>query len=133
MSLLQLLLKPANRNLLDVVTHLPKLGVGSRVARKAWEPYGDSYWEVTAVKPKSDDGSVGKVWGVLTWRGVKEERPRKINGRAKKVWRWIPTEQELAMYQPLVKELQRQQHLQRNLAKRAAEAAGAGSSTASTS
>jgi hypothetical protein len=61
MSLLQLLLKPANRNLLEVVSHLPKLGVGSKVTRKSWEPYGNSYWEVVAVKPRTEDGSAGKV------------------------------------------------------------------------
>ncbi|WIA31577.1 hypothetical protein OEZ86_002465 [Tetradesmus obliquus] len=84
MSLLQLLLKPANRNLLEVVSHLPKLGVGSKVTRKAWEPYGDSYWEVVAVKPRTEDGSAGKVYGVLTWRGQREQKPRLINGRAKR-------------------------------------------------
>jgi hypothetical protein len=61
MSLLQLLLKPAKRNLLDVVSHLPKLGVGSKVTRKNWEQYGNSYWEVTAVKPRAEDGITGKV------------------------------------------------------------------------
>jgi hypothetical protein len=61
MSLLQLLLKPAKRSLLDVVSHLPKLGVGSKVTRKSWEQYGNSYWEVTAVKPRAEDGSTGKV------------------------------------------------------------------------
>ncbi len=59
--MLQLLLKPANRNLLDVVTKLPQLGVGSRVTRKSWAPYGDSYWEVVAVKPRTEDGTAGKV------------------------------------------------------------------------
>ncbi|WIA11492.1 hypothetical protein OEZ85_011605 [Tetradesmus obliquus] len=94
MSLLQLLLKPANRNLLEVVSHLPKLGVGSKVTRKAWEPYGDSYWEVVAVKPRTEDGSAGKVYGVLTWRGQREQKPRLINGRAKRVWRWLPSQQQ---------------------------------------
>jgi hypothetical protein len=61
MSLLQLLLKPANRTLLDVVTQLPGLGVGARVTRKAWEPHADSYWEVTKVKPKNEEGTAGKV------------------------------------------------------------------------
>lgn len=61
MSLLQLLRQPADRNLLDVLTKLPQLGVGSRVTRKSWEPYGDSYWEVTAVKPRKPDGKHGKV------------------------------------------------------------------------
>jgi hypothetical protein len=61
MSLLQLLRKPAERNLLDVLTKLPQLGVGSKVTRKSWEPYGDSYWEVTEVLPRNADGSFGKV------------------------------------------------------------------------
>lgn len=61
MSLLQLLIKPNNRNLLDVVSKLPQLGVGSRVTRASWEPYGDSYWEITAVKPRNADGKFGRV------------------------------------------------------------------------
>jgi hypothetical protein len=61
MSLLQLLRKPANRNLLDVVTKLPELGVGSKVTRASWELYGDSYWEITQVKPRKPDGQAGKV------------------------------------------------------------------------
>jgi hypothetical protein len=65
MSALQLLVKKADRNLLDVLTKLPQLGVGSRVTRKAWEPYGDSFWEVTAVKPATADGKTGEV-GVNT-------------------------------------------------------------------
>lgn len=64
MSLLQLLRKPAERNLLDVLTKLPQLGVGSRVTRKSWEPYGDSYWEVVEVAPRNADGSYGKVSGI---------------------------------------------------------------------
>lgn len=65
MSLLQLLRKPANRNLLDVVTKLPELGVGSKVTRASWEPYGDSYWEITQVKPRKPDGQAGKVGRTL--------------------------------------------------------------------
>lgn len=61
MSFLELLAKPSHRNLLDILTKLPKLGVGSKVTRKSWEAYGNSYWEVTAVKPRSADGSLGKV------------------------------------------------------------------------
>eukprot|EP00882_Tetradesmus_deserticola_P026996 GHRQ01029827.1.p2 GENE.GHRQ01029827.1~~GHRQ01029827.1.p2 ORF type:complete len:131 (+),score=42.02 GHRQ01029827.1:908-1300(+) len=125
MSLLQLLLKPANRNLLDVVSHLPKLGVGSKVTRKSWEQYGDSYWEVVAVKPRAEDGSAGKVYGLLTWRGVSEEKPRLIRGRAKRLWRWMPSPEQQQQYTPLVRELQRQQDLQR-LALQKVEGAAAG-------
>jgi hypothetical protein len=28
------------------------MGVGARVTRSSWDPHGDSYWEVTAVKPR---------------------------------------------------------------------------------
>ncbi|KAF6264943.1 hypothetical protein COO60DRAFT_1481492 [Scenedesmus sp. NREL 46B-D3] len=124
MSLLQLLLKPANRNLLEVVSHLPKLGVGSKVTRKSWEQYGNSYWEVKAVKPRAEDGSAGKVYGVLTWRGVSEDRTRLINGRAKRLWRWMPSQEQQQQYAPLARELQRQQNLQR-LAVQKAEATAA--------
>lgn len=61
MSFLELLARPSHRNLLDILTKLPKLGVGSRVTRKSWEQYGNSYWEVTAVKPGNADGSLGEV------------------------------------------------------------------------
>lgn len=63
MSYIQLLLKPSKRNLVDVVTKLPNLGVGAKVTRKAWEGFGDSYWEVTAVKLRGE-GQIGKIWGV---------------------------------------------------------------------
>lgn len=61
MSLLQLLRQPAKRNLPELLTKLPNLGVGSRVTRATWEEYGNSYWEVTYVKPRGADGTVGKV------------------------------------------------------------------------
>ncbi|KAF8070878.1 MRPS34 [Scenedesmus sp. PABB004] len=107
MSLLALLTAPANRALLDVVGRLPALGVGARVTRASWAPYGDSYWDVTAVKPRDDAGAAGKVYGVLTWRGQREERPRLINGRAKRVWRWVPSAEERARLEPLARDMQR--------------------------
>lgn len=50
--------------------------------------------------------------------------PRHINGRAKKIWRWVPSEPEAAAYKPLVRELQRQKGLEKLAAERAAAAAG---------
>eukprot|EP00775_Hariotina_reticulata_P006039 gene6039-6277_t len=108
MSLLHLLLKPANRNLLDVITKLPNLGVGSRVTRQSWEPYGDSYYE---------------VWGIRTWRGVRSDHPELIRGRAKRVWRWMPPPNEKERLQQLARELQSQQDLQRLAAANGAAAA----------
>lgn len=61
MSFLELLAKPSSRTLLDILTKLPKCGIGSRVTRKSWETYGNSYWEVTHVKPLTSDGTVGEV------------------------------------------------------------------------
>lgn len=136
MSFLQLLLKPKGRNLIDVLSRLPNMGVGSRVTRSSWEPYGDSYWEVTAVKPRGVDGTAGKAWGVRVWRGVREEgrdgggggaaatgaaaaaaggskaaaaAARRIPGRAKRVWRWQPTDEELARLAPLLQEARRRE------------------------
>lgn len=43
MSLLQLLLRPVDRTLIDVVSRLPNLGIGSRVARSSWLQHGDSW------------------------------------------------------------------------------------------
>jgi hypothetical protein len=74
MSLLQLLRKPAERNLLDVLTKLPQLGVGSKVTRKSWEPYGDSYWEVTKVAPRNADGSYGKVSSIFDGTAARQQQ-----------------------------------------------------------
>eukprot|EP00878_Enallax_costatus_P002994 GHUV01003190.1.p1 GENE.GHUV01003190.1~~GHUV01003190.1.p1 ORF type:complete len:133 (+),score=22.21 GHUV01003190.1:273-671(+) len=122
MSFLELLARPSGRNLLDVLTKLPKLGVGSRVTRKSWELHGNCYWEVRGVTPRKPDGSAGKVWGLLTWRGIREHRIREINGRAKPIWRWMPSKAELAAYQPLIKELQRQKTLEKLAAQRSSAA-----------
>jgi hypothetical protein len=46
-----------------------------------------------------------QVWGVLTWRGQREDKARVIRGRSKRLWRWIPAEQQAALLQPLVQEL----------------------------
>ncbi len=45
---------PQQHAVLEIVSQLPRLGVGSRVTRQKWAPYGDSYWEITAVKPKGE-------------------------------------------------------------------------------
>jgi hypothetical protein len=179
------------------------MGVGARVTRSSWDPYGNSYWEVTAVKPRGEvslfcagglsappssaaakrpdptirapthqkqqqtpqDGAAGKAWGVRVWRGVREEgrdggggggggskgvaagaaaaaaeaaaaaanraaaaaaaapgpaAGRRIPGRAKRVWRWQPTDEELARLAPLLQEARRREA--------AAAAAGAAAS-----
>lgn len=61
MSLLQLLQAPRARRLMDVLIALPRLGVGARVTRASWAPYGDSFWDVTSVKPVDDTCADAKV------------------------------------------------------------------------
>lgn len=80
-------------NLLQVTKQLPSRGLGTKLQRIKWKD--DSYWTVTAVKP-SIDGGHGSASGILTWKGkTKSERPERINGVLKKVWRHIGTEQKL--------------------------------------
>ena len=64
-----------------------------------------------------------QIWGVLTWRGERESRTRQINGRAKRVWRWMPTEQEAAQLRPLVQELRQLKRWQRQAAEQQQQAA----------
>jgi hypothetical protein len=61
MSFLQLLLNPGKRTLAEVVLKLPNQGVGSRVTRRTWAPFGNSYWEVTRVVPKGEAGKDTEV------------------------------------------------------------------------
>jgi len=71
-----------------------------------------------------------QVWGVLTWRGEREAEPRRINGRAKKLWRWMPSQQEAARLQPLAEELRLQQAWRQDAAKQASDQGSSGSSDA---
>jgi hypothetical protein len=71
----------------EVLSTLPRHGVGSRLQKKTW--HEDSYWDV--IKVQMDlSGASGKSYGVLTWRGTKvHEEPRRIPGTRKKVWRVV--------------------------------------------
>ncbi|KAL3148478.1 hypothetical protein ABBQ38_013920 [Trebouxia sp. C0009 RCD-2024] len=72
-------------SLLQVTKKLPRRGVGTKLQRLSWKE--DSFWTLTAVKP-SIDGNHGVASGVLTWKGdVQSEKPKRINGVLKKVWR----------------------------------------------
>jgi hypothetical protein len=118
MSLVQLLARPGQRRLIEVVTKLPNLGVGARVARRSWAPYGDSWWEVTDVKLKGDDAAAGRVWGVLHWRGQRAEGPpRRIGGAFKRVWVWLPDGQTQAALAPLAAQVREQERAARAAAR----------------
>ena len=74
MSFLELLLRPANRNLVEVVSKLPNLGIGAKVTRKSWLPYGDSYWEVTHVKPRKENCAKVRLEGPLALQILPQRR-----------------------------------------------------------
>ena len=65
----QLANKP--RNLYETLSRLPKDGVGARVHQTRWTSklIDGCFWEVTRVKLKCE-GSHGKAWGKLVWRGT---------------------------------------------------------------
>lgn len=70
----------------EVLSKLPRHGVGSRLSRTTWGK--DSYYEITEVVMEQN-GKRGKAYGILTWRGQrrKEEKgPLRIRRAAKKCW-----------------------------------------------
>ena len=71
----------------EVLSTLPKHGIGARVQRKSW--HENSYWDVVRVN-MDVSGKSGKSYGMLTWNGSKvHEEARRIPGSLKKVWRVI--------------------------------------------
>jgi hypothetical protein len=79
------------------------------------------------VKLKGEGGARGRVWGVLHWRGrpppaapgAPGPAPRRVPGAAKRVWRWLPPDEERARLVPLaarLRELEGQQQQQQGAA-----------------
>jgi hypothetical protein len=69
----------------EVLSALPKHGIGARVQRKSW--HENSYWDIVRVQ-MDVSGKSGKSYGMLTWNGNKvDEEARRIPGSLKKVWR----------------------------------------------
>lgn len=72
----------------EILSKLPRHGVGARVQRKAWKE--DSFWDVVETKIHLS-GKSGKAYGKLTWRGSEmHDQPKRMNGTLKKVWRIVP-------------------------------------------
>lgn len=72
----------------EILSKLPRHGVGVRVQRKAWKE--DSFWDVVETKMHLS-GKSGKAYGKLTWRGSEmHNEPKRMNGTLKKVWRLVP-------------------------------------------
>ncbi|KAI8106890.1 hypothetical protein M9434_001544 [Picochlorum sp. BPE23] len=80
------------KNVYEILSKLPKHGVGSRIQRKTWKD--DSFWDVSQVKMHVS-GKAGKAYGMLTWRGEQvHEVPKQIPGTLKKVWRVVSSSSE---------------------------------------
>lgn len=86
--------KEPQRNLFELASELPNYGVGAKVYRSSWAANGyepsDYHWTVTKVvlKDKGVDKQLkrGDAWGVLRWKGVLEDRVRRIRTPLKKEW-----------------------------------------------
>lgn len=77
----------------EVLGKLPRHGVGSRIQRKTW--LEDSFWDIAEVRVDVS-GKTGKAYGMLTWRGEQvHEKPIRIPGTLKKVWRPMTTPEEM--------------------------------------
>ncbi|KAI0047299.1 hypothetical protein FA95DRAFT_1461705, partial [Auriscalpium vulgare] len=76
-------------NLYEVLARYPKDGVGQRVYQLRWGEKGieGSYWKVTRAMLKMN-GTHGKAWGRLTWRGqVVSTQDERIPGGLKYMWK----------------------------------------------
>mmetsp|Transcript_9324 Transcript_9324/g.12827 ORF Transcript_9324/g.12827 Transcript_9324/m.12827 type:complete len:195 (+) Transcript_9324:8-592(+) len=79
--------------------HIERVGVGLKVTRELWDRYPEPcYWEVT--KTKIVARASPRAWGVLTFRGSREQvydeekkemvdRVRKIRGTRKITWKVV--------------------------------------------
>jgi small subunit ribosomal protein S34 len=86
--------KEPKRNLFEVASELPNYGMGAKLYRSSWAAKGyepsDYHWTVTKVvlKDKGVDKQLkrGDAWGVLRWKGVLEDKVRRIRTPLKKEW-----------------------------------------------
>lgn len=87
----------------EILSKLPKHGVGAKLKREKW--MNDSFWEITKVK-MDQNGASGKSYGLLTWRGNRQnEEPKRINGSLKKLWKLLPADKEMPSWPSLPKDL----------------------------
>ncbi|TFK56129.1 hypothetical protein OE88DRAFT_1731749 [Heliocybe sulcata] len=76
-------------NLYQVLSRSPDNGIGKKVHQQRWSQKGieGSYWEITKTQFKGE-GSHGKAWGVLYWRGRRvSEQPTRVTGALKYSWK----------------------------------------------
>lgn len=88
--------KKKKKNFYDLAFQLPRLGEGMRFIRNIWWNKPETYWTVTKVYPKlkGTDKQIkrGKAFGIFTFKGVTESKPRKIRATVKGGWRYVPEE-----------------------------------------
>lgn len=83
-------LKKKRKTLFDVLHFLPNFGVGQHIRKKKW--HGFASIQLTNVKI-GPDGRHGKAYGIKYWNGVPlNERPKRIFGVHKYIWRYVPEE-----------------------------------------
>ncbi|TDL29162.1 hypothetical protein BD410DRAFT_6893 [Rickenella mellea] len=114
------------RNLFETLSRMPHDGVGARVFQTRWQSKGieGCCWNITRVQTKLD-GTRGKAWGMLVWRGKEvSEREEQIRGGLK--WKWAPgvsTGDKLKLVQPVPSPLGYDKAKQMQLERRAEEEA----------
>jgi len=80
--------KKEYRTLFEITRTFNQFGVGEKVNRCIWRR-PDCYWTITKVKPSNLDPFMkarGRIWGILTWRGVTEIKEKQIKSINKKQW-----------------------------------------------
>eukprot|EP01102_Stenamoeba_stenopodia_P013745 TRINITY_DN4496_c0_g4_i1.p1 TRINITY_DN4496_c0_g4~~TRINITY_DN4496_c0_g4_i1.p1 ORF type:complete len:147 (-),score=53.30 TRINITY_DN4496_c0_g4_i1:111-551(-) len=75
-------------NLLEIAFGYKDWGLGLKVTRSVWGPDQHSFWTITRVIPtlNSETRKRGRVYGVLTWRGVTYPKEVKIRSILKRQW-----------------------------------------------
>ncbi|XP_003478508.1 small ribosomal subunit protein mS34 isoform X2 [Cavia porcellus] len=86
--------------LLQLLSRLPRFGLGRLVTRKSWLWQHDEpcYWRLTRVLPDHTAQNLdhGKAWGVLTFKGKTESEAREIQHVMHHDWRVVPKHEEEA-------------------------------------
>jgi hypothetical protein len=98
---------PKNHTVFELLSSLPNYGAGAssvKIARATWRDAEKCFWSVSRASPSSAAAAsspkerlTGKAWGVLTWDGAAKEgtaeRPVRIPGARKRVWRLVGEEE----------------------------------------
>ncbi|CAJ1076890.1 S ribosomal protein S34%2C mitochondrial [Xyrichtys novacula] len=93
--------------LFSLLAGMRMFGVGRLLTRKSWlEDHSEpSYWQITKVKVDytAENMDHGKAWGVLTYKGKKENEVKEVEKVMYHDWRLIPKhmEQQFKDFEPL--------------------------------